>query len=152
MNYEMLYIDGEVLRPSPKAIKQHRIHEYWDFYLSDLSKTIDVEDMQNVSKPIFEIVCKITREKQIDFLLELISMVKKYDVKKQVNWKNTNRVVVESRLYFEFLRTDIVKKIDAKYFEDPNSLLRVSSMNDTIKHNEEINKAFEKWVKNKLIH
>lgn len=151
MAYEMLYIDGMVLRPSQKAIKEHRVHEYWDFYLSELTELTEVNGLKNISKPVAEIASKITREKQIGFLLELISVVKKHDTKSEVNWQNTNRIVAKSRLYFKFLKTDIAKKIDAKYFEDPNALFRVSSMNDKIKHNADINKAFEEWVKDKLI-
>lgn len=151
MTYEMLKIEGMVLKPTQKAIKSHKVYEYWEFYLSELTELTEIRGLKNISKPVAEIASKITREKQVGFLLELISVVKKYDTKNEVNWQNTNRVVAKSRLYFEFLKTDKAKKIDAKYFEDPNALFRVSSMNDKIKHNADINTAFEVWVKDKLI-
>lgn len=150
MRYELFKFDGSVLRPSDKAMKENKIPEYWDFYLAELTDVVDYEGLENVSKPVLRTARKINKEKQIDYLLELISIVKVYDDKKAINWKNTNQVVAKLQLYFEFLKSEQAKEIDKKYFGESHSILRIAPMNDSLDYLGEKNKAFELWVKDKL--
>lgn len=47
MKYQYLKRGGMVLRPSKKAKSELRIPEYWDFYFSELTNTIDLGDYQS---------------------------------------------------------------------------------------------------------
>lgn len=148
MKYQYLKRDGMVVRPSKKAKSELRIPEYWDFYLSELGDTVDLGDYQNVSKHIVEILKRIKREEQVAFLDELKEIIKERDLKKRVNWENTEYVIMKEGYYREFLKTDIAKKIDAKYHEY-TTIFKVATMNDSMKCSQEKNIAFEKWFAEK---
>lgn len=150
MDYELFKVDGEVLRPSEKARAVYRIPEYWDFYIDKLTDVVDVEGLEGISKPIYEISQRLRREKQLDYLLELISIIKEKDNNNKVNWRNTNTIVAKARLYLQFLKSEIAKNIDRKYYDDVDSLLISTTMNKAMDCQREKNAAFEEWVKDKL--
>lgn len=136
------------LIPSKKAKNELRIPEHWNFYFSELTDTIDLGEYQNVSKQIVNILKKVRKEEQIIFLNELKEIIKERDFKKQINWENTEYVIMKEGYFREFLKTDIAKKIDAK-FHEYTTIFKVASMNDSMECSQEKNIAFEKWFAEK---
>ena len=147
MKYSLFTLDGALLMPSNKAKCLYLIPETWSFDLSELLEVLVIDGLPQVSKPLYVLAQKIQDEKQIDYLLELISIIKKRDVHRQINWDSTNQIIAKCRLFNQFLQGEEAKQIDEKYHSLLSGIPKRLSIRQAVQRLDELQIAFKKWIK-----